>query len=81
MGRRGIFSQLVYHFVWSTKKRHLLITADVEANLYPFLADKCKDLDYQLLALGGIEDHVHLLIELQPTQLVADVPKMLLINA
>ncbi len=77
MGRRGVFCQLIYHFVWSTKHRHPLITPDVESHLYPFLVDKCKELNYDLLALGGIEDHMHLLMELHPTQVVADVPKML----
>jgi putative transposase len=54
-----------------------LITAEVEARLWPYIGAKCKELDYVLLAVGGIEDHTHVLIELLPTMLVADVAKNL----
>ena len=77
MKRRSAFSHLIYHFVWATKNREPLITPEVEARLWPYIGAKCKELGYVLLAVGGIEDHTHVLIELLPTMLVADVAKNL----
>ena len=77
MKRRSAFSQLIYHFVWATKNREPLITPEVEVRLWPYIGAKCKELGYVLLVVGGIEDHMHVLIELLPTMVVADVAKNL----
>ncbi|HZY42028.1 MAG TPA: IS200/IS605 family transposase [Anaerolineae bacterium] len=77
MKRRSAFSQLIYHFVWATKNREPLITPEVEARLLPYIGAKCKELGYLLLAVNGTEDHTHVLVELLPTMLVADVAKNL----
>jgi REP element-mobilizing transposase RayT len=39
-----------------------LITDDVRAVLYPVLLRKARELDCTVHALGGIEDHVHMLV-------------------
>ena len=77
MKRAGAFYQLVYHFVWGTRHRQPLITAAVESKLYPYLSGKCAELGYRLHAANGVEDHIHVLIELTPSILVADVAKNL----
>ncbi len=73
MKRASAFHQLVYHFTWSTKNRDPLITPEVEARLYPYIRYKCKSLGYRLHAIGGTEDHLHILVSLTPSQRVADV--------
>ncbi len=77
MKRRGAFYQLVYHFTWSTKNRQPMITPEVEARLYPYIGNKCQELGYRLHAIGGTEDHLHVLLSLTPSQLVAEVAKNL----
>lgn len=77
MKRHGTFFQLYYHFIWATQNRLPIITPAVEATLYPYLSAKCLELGYRLHAVGGMEDHVHLLVELTPTILVADAAKRL----
>lgn len=62
------FHQLHYHFVWTTKNRESLITSTLEKRLYPFLTKKTAELGAEVLALGGTEDHVHLLVRLAPKQ-------------
>lgn len=71
------FFKLVYHFVWGTKNKLPLITPTVEARLFPYIGYKCKELGYFLHTINGTEDHIHLLISLSPTILVADVAKNL----
>jgi putative transposase len=75
--RRSAFSQLVYHFVWATKNRLPLITATIEERLWSYISYKCKELGYTLYAVNGIEDHMHVLVELAPTISPAEVAKNL----
>ncbi|MBN2147766.1 MAG: IS200/IS605 family transposase [Anaerolineales bacterium] len=77
MKRIGAYYRLVYHYVWSTKNRLALITPTVEERLFPYISYKCGQLGYQLHAVNGTTDHVHVLVSLTPTILVADVAKNL----
>ncbi len=38
-----------------------------------FIAEKCRELSYHLLAYNNVEDHIHLLVSLRPTMCPADV--------
>ncbi len=77
MKRAGVFHQLVYHFVWATKNREPLLTPAIEARLFPYIEHKCKELGYTLHAVNGALDHLHILLGLTPTMVVADVAKNL----
>lgn len=77
MKRYGTFYELVFHFVWATKQRLPMLTPTVEACLCPYLAAKCAEQGYVLHAANGVEDHIHLLVELSPTVCAADVAKQL----
>lgn len=61
------YHQIFLHLVWSTKYRQPLIHPDMEGDLYQCMQDKCEDLSCKLLAVGGVEDHVHLLVQLHYT--------------
>jgi REP element-mobilizing transposase RayT len=62
----GAWTQNYYHIVFSTKQRANLITPELEARLHPFLGGMVRDLRCSLLAIGGMPDHVHLLIRYRP---------------
>ena len=72
-----VYSELVYHFVWGTRNRQPLITPEVEELMVPYMEEKCRQLGYRLHAVGCVEDHVHLLLTLKPTDTVADVVRRL----
>ncbi len=72
---RAPFTQLYLHCVWGTWDRLPLITPQVERRLYEAIAKKAHELKCDVLALGGIEDHVHLLVRLPTTLSVADLLK------
>jgi putative transposase len=65
------YNQLYLHCVWATWDRLPLITPDVEPQLYAALAAKCKQLSCESLAIGGISDHIHLLVRFAPTITIA----------
>lgn len=50
------------HFVTSTKHRKPLITPEIQENLYGYIAGICKKLESPAIQIGGIEDHIHILV-------------------
>jgi REP element-mobilizing transposase RayT len=63
-----------YHCVFSTKGRRQWITPDVSEHLWPYLGGIARQNKMKALAVGGVEDHVHILLSL-PSRL--DVAKAL----
>jgi REP element-mobilizing transposase RayT len=64
---------LHYHIVFSTKDRAPLITTEWRDRLHAFLGGTIKTLDGIPQAIGGVADHVHLLIGLPATHCLADL--------
>ena len=67
------FAQLHVHVVFSIKGRAPLIDPGWERRLYDVIGGILKTVKCSLLAGGGIEDHVHLLISLARDISVSDV--------
>jgi REP element-mobilizing transposase RayT len=64
---------LHYHLVFSTKDRVPLIAAAWRERLHAYLGGVIKNIDGVPEAIGGTNDHVHLLIGLRATHCLADV--------
>lgn len=58
--------RLFYHFVWGTKNREPVIAPEWEDSLHNAVAAKAADLGAFVHAVGGIEDHVHLVVSVPP---------------
>ena len=67
--------RLYYHIVWATKERQPLITSNKETELYNYIIDKSNSLNCILHAIGGIEDHIHLVVSIPPTIAIAEFVK------
>jgi REP element-mobilizing transposase RayT len=52
------------HIAWATWDRLPLLAGDTERRVYRAIAAKCQELGAEVVALGGVADHVHLLIRL-----------------
>jgi putative transposase len=63
--------QLFYHFVWATKGREPLLTAEVESFIYNALRTKAAGLGAVVFALNGIADHTHLVASVPPSLALA----------
>ena len=72
---RAPYTQLYLHCVWSTWDRLPLIKPEIEGRLYASIIAKCKELKCELVAIGGIEEHVHLLVRFPTTLSVATLLK------
>jgi REP element-mobilizing transposase RayT len=55
------------HAAWATWDRLPLLVDEVERAAYRGLAAKCRELGAEVVALGGVEDHVHLLVKVPAT--------------
>jgi len=72
---RTPYTQLYMHLTWSTWDRLPLITKIIQSRLYASIASKCRQLKCEPLAIGGMEDHVHLLVRLHPAVAIATLVK------
>jgi REP element-mobilizing transposase RayT len=61
------FTSLHYHIVFSTKNREPLVTRDIEQRVWEFLGGIARQNKMKALRVGGMEDHIHMLVGAPPT--------------
>lgn len=64
-------TSLKYHIVFSTMHRLPWITADLEPALYEYVGGILRRKGGQMIEIGGIEDHVHILAGFHQSRSVA----------
>jgi putative transposase len=65
------YAQNVIHVVFSTKDRRKVISAEFQPKMWAYAAGICKNLGIFVHAVGGTEDHIHLLIQIPATLALA----------
>ena len=75
------YTNLLYHIIFSTKDRRLLITPEYEIRLYEYLGGTIRKVGGISLELNGTADHIHLLAKLRPDCALSDVLRELKANA
>ena len=60
------YTSLHYHIVFSTKTRERWITSDIEQRIWAYLGGIAKENKMTPIQIGGVEDHVHLLLGASP---------------
>ena len=68
-------SNILIHFIWSTKDRHPWLEPGIREKTHAFLAGAVRQLDCEAYRVGGVADHVHLAVRLSRTLSVADLVK------
>jgi putative transposase len=59
---------MYFHITWHTKVNMPMVTPSVEPELYKYVKHKVIETrDAIFHAVGGIEDHIHLVVSLPPT--------------
>jgi len=71
------FNSCLIHCVWSTKKRAAFLDSDLRERLWPYLGGIARENKMKTLAVGGVADHVHLLISLPASLSVAKAIQLL----
>lgn len=56
-----------YHIVFCTKERRMTLPMEHCEHIYRFIWRELTDNNCRLLRIGGIQNHIHILIELHPS--------------
>lgn len=75
------YTNLLYHVVFATKERFPHLTSEFKLRFHEYLGGTVRGLGGIALEIGGIEDHVHLLIKLKPTLNLSDFLRDLKANS
>jgi putative transposase len=67
--------RLYYHLVWATRERLPLITLELETPLYNYIIGKADSKRCIVHGIGGMEDHIHLVVSIPPDISIADFVK------
>ena len=71
--------KLIVHIIFSTKNREPWLDANVRPRMHAYLATICRDLGVELVRVGGVADHVHIVTTLPRTlsqaQLIEQIKK------
>jgi putative transposase len=60
------YTSVNIHFVFSTKNRDNLIDKRMKSRLYEYLGGIAKEIKMVPLAIGGTNNHVHVLVSMPP---------------
>jgi REP element-mobilizing transposase RayT len=61
------FTSCHLYVVFSTKERRGLINRDLQSRLWPYLGGIARENKMKALCVGGVEDHIHILLSLPST--------------
>ena len=71
--------KVILHIIFSTKNREPWLESDVRPRMHAYLATVCRDLGAELVRVGGVVDHVHIVTMLPRTvtqaQLIEEIKK------
>ncbi len=66
-----------YHCVFATKGRQPLLNQELRKRLFPYLVGIAQNHKFGILAIGGIENHIHILMTLPATLTLSRAVQML----
>ncbi|OEK00731.1 transposase [Roseivirga sp. 4D4] len=69
----GTFSQIYIQVVFAVKGRRRLISPEWESELFKYITGIVTNKGHKLLAINGVEDHVHMLVGLSPSCRLSDL--------
>jgi len=72
---RDTYTALYLHIIWHTWDNAPMIRPDREEAIYACIKNECGAMKVHVKAIGGTEDHVHLLVDIPPTVVVCDLAK------
>ncbi len=77
----GTYTKLLYHLVFSTKRRAPLITPELQPRLYPYMGGLIRSEKGICHQIGGVADHVHLLVTWRTDETIAELLRKLKSNS
>jgi putative transposase len=66
-----------HHCVFSTKERRPIITPELREKLWPYLGGIARHYKMKAVEIGGVEDHVHILLSLPATMPISKAVQLI----
>jgi len=60
-------SKVIFHIIFTTKNREPWLDSNARPRMHAYLATVCRDLGAELVRVGGVADHVHIVTTLPRT--------------
>jgi REP element-mobilizing transposase RayT len=67
------YSQLYIHLVFAVKFRGCFIASSWQQDLYAYIIGIIEKRNHKVYAIGGMRDHIHILVSMSPTQSISDL--------
>ena len=67
------YCQIYVHFVFAVQNRIGLIKQAWKDDLYKYITGTISNKGHKLMAIGGVSDHIHILVSMLPTQSISDL--------
>lgn len=71
------YSQCFYHFVFSTKGRSKLLSADIEQRVWEYIGGILRNHGMSGIQIGGIDDHIHALTLARPVNSPSQIAQLI----
>jgi len=75
------YTQIYLHIVFSVKGRQCLIQNNWMEKLHKYICGIVNGNEQKVYAIGGIEDHIHLLVSIKPNIAVSDLVRDIKTNS
>jgi REP element-mobilizing transposase RayT len=62
----------LFHCVFSTKERKRVIASEIQERLWAYMGGIARENEMKALAVGGTDDHAHILLSLPSSLTIAD---------
>src|SRR5882724_5704399 len=66
-----------FHYVFSTKNRQRIIIPNLQERLWPFIGGIARQNNMKAIEIGGIEDHVHILLSLPAAMAISKAAQLI----
>jgi REP element-mobilizing transposase RayT len=73
----GTYTSLHYHIVFSTKDREPWIAPKMEGRIWGYLATVARQYEMTPAKVGGLDDHIHLVVAIPPTIAISKAVQLL----
>ncbi|MFT5056675.1 MAG: putative transposase [Pseudoalteromonas distincta] len=67
------YTQIHIQFVFAVKNRTAVIAKLWKDELYKYMTGIVQNKGHKLLAINGVEDHIHILVGLRPNESISDL--------
>lgn len=75
------FTRVHIHLIFSTRGRRKSIHGEAQENLWAYIRAICRSYEVDVLAIGGVEDHVHICIALPPKHSLSTIVRAIKANS